>query len=289
MSIELPEAHILSKQMSKELRGKRIETCQLQDYQRLQRIGFVNKDTSAFDRLNGGRIESVASRGNVIRVKLDNGMNLVLAPEYGGRILHHENESTVPKKVHLKLRFSDNTMLTVALTGMGVIQALKDDELERSYVYRRDFSQVASPINDKEFTFEYFSKELADKNVSIKSALVGKDAVLVGLSNSAYQDIIYRARIHPKRKASDLTEGERHALYKAIKLVIQERIQLGGKGQFLDFYGKQGRYTPAMGPNMKEQACPICGTLVEKLSLGGGQTYFCPKCQIERAVGKTRT
>lgn len=281
MSIELPEAQILFKQMNEELRGKQIWTCQLQDYQKLQRIGFINKSLSDFDTLAGGRIESVVSRGNVIRVKLDNGMNLLLAPEYGGRILYHIKGSSVPAKFHLKLGFSEGTALTVALTGMGVIQALKDDELENSYVYKRDFlSTVPSPIDEKEFTFEQFAKNLTDKNVNIKSALVGKDAVIVGLSNSAYQDIIYRARIHPKRKASALTESEKRALYNAIKLVVQKRIQSGGKNQFVDLYGKQGNYTPAMGPNMKEQTCPTCGTKVEKLSLGGGQTYYCPKCQI---------
>jgi formamidopyrimidine-DNA glycosylase len=280
MSIELPETYVLSRQMSNELRGKQIRFWQLQNYQKLQRIGFINKNLSDFDRLSGGRIESVVSRGNVIRVKLDNGMNLLLAPEYGGRTLYHMKESIVPAKFHLKLGFSDDTALTVALTGMGVIQALKDDELESSYVYRRDFSQVASPTDDKEFTLEQFAKGLTDKNVNIKSALVGKDAVVVGLSNSAFQDVIYRAKIHPKRKATDLTESEKHALYNAVRLVIQERIQSGGKKQFIDLYGKQGSYTPAMGPNMKEQACPTCGTKVQKLSEGGGQIYYCPKCQI---------
>lgn len=278
MSIELPEAYILAKQMSRELRGKQIANCELQDYQKLQRIGFINKNIADFDKLTGSRIESIISRGNVIRVKLDNGMNLLLAPEYGGRILYHMKGSIVPAKFHLKLCFSDDTALTVALTGMGVIQALKDDELENSYVYRRDFSQVASPRDDK-FTLEQFAKELTDKAVNIKSVLVGKEAVVVGLSNSAFQDIIYRARIHPKRKASSLTESEKRALYDAVTLVFQERIQSGGKNQFIDFYGKQGGYTPAMGPNMKEQACPSCGTKVQKLSLGGGQIYYCPKCQ----------
>jgi formamidopyrimidine-DNA glycosylase len=281
MSIELPEAHILAKQMSKELRGKQIANCQLQDYQKLQKIGFINKDISAFARLSGGKIESIVSRGNVIRVKLDNGVNLILAPEYGGRILYHAKGSVVPAKFHLKLSFSDGTALTVALTGMGVIQALKDDELERSYVYKRDFlSTVPSPMDEKEFTFEQFSKNLTGKTVNIKSAIVGKDALVVGLSNSAFQDIIYRARIHPKRKASNLTESEKRALYDAIKLVVQKRIHSGGKNQFTDLYGKQGSYTPAMGPNMKDQACPACGSKVQKLSLGGGQVYFCPKCQI---------
>jgi formamidopyrimidine-DNA glycosylase len=279
MSIELPEAQILAEQMNKELLQKQIKSFHLQDYQKLQRIGFVNKDIKAFESLVNRKVESIISRGNVIRAKLDLGLNLVLAPEYGGRILYHTSGSPVPNKFHLKLIFSDDTSLTVALTGMGVIQTLRDDELERSYVYKRDFSEVISPVDGSEFTFERFSKQLADKKVNIKAALVGKDAVIVGLSNSAFQDILYRAKIHPKRKTSELSETEQQALYKAIKELISERIRLGGKDQFLDLYGKQGRYTPSMGPNMNGKTCATCGSSIEKLSLGGGKAYFCPECQ----------
>lgn len=280
MSVELPEAQILSRQMGEKILGKQIKSFQLRDYQKLQKLGFVNKDVKAFDLLANRKIESVTSRGNVIRVKLDRSLNLILAPEYGGRVLFHANGSVVPKKFHLKLDFNDGTFLTVALTGMGVIQALRDDELKGSYVYRRDFSDVASPLDEAEFTFERFSKQLSEKNVNVKSVLVGKDAVLVGLSNSAFQDILYRAKIHPKRKASELSEDKRRSLYDAIQLVIRERIRLGGKDQFLDLYAKQGRYTPAMGPNMNGKKCGVCGSSIEKLSLGGGQVYFCPKCQV---------
>ena len=280
MSIESPEAKILADQMNKELLGKRVKSYHLQDYERLQRIGMLNKDVKVFDQLVDGKIASVISRGNVIRVKLNNGMNLILGPEYGGKIRYHTSGETVPKKFHLKLDFTDGTMLTVRLTSMGVIQALKDDNLERSYVFRRDFNpEVLSPL-DEELTFERFAKLLADTNRMLKSVLVGKDAVVVGLSNSAFQDILYRARLHPKRKASALNKDERRALYDAIRLVLQERIRLKGKDQFYDLYGDQGGYTPAMGPHMKQQPCPICETPIEKLSVGGGHVYFCPKCQL---------
>jgi formamidopyrimidine-DNA glycosylase len=280
MSIELPEAKILAQQMNKELQGKHIKSYHLQDYERLQKIGMLNRDLTAFDRLVNSEIESVISRGNVILVKLNNGMNLILGPEYGGKIFYHKDEKQVPKKFHLKVVFSNATVLTVRLTSMGIIQALKDEDLDRSYVYRRDFNpEMLSPI-DEEFTFERFSKTLAENNRMLKSVLVGKDAIVVGLSNSAFQDIIYRARLHPKRKASELNEDERRALYDAIRLVIQERIRLKGKDQFYDFYGNQGGYTPAMGPNMKEQPCPECGMPIKKLSVGGGHVYFCSKCQV---------
>ncbi|MGD0330020.1 MAG: hypothetical protein ABSB40_06180 [Nitrososphaeria archaeon] len=279
MSIELPEAYILAEQMRKELLQKQVKVFHLKDYQKLQRIGFINKDIEAFERLIKRRIESITPRGNVIRVKFDLGVNMILGPEYGGRIIYHISESTIPEKFHLKLNFNDNTLLTVTLTGMGVIQVLKDDELEQSYVYRRDFSEAISPLDKTQFTFRHFSEQLAQKNVNIKPMLLGKDAVIVGLSNSAFQDLLYRAKIHPKRKASDLGEDEKHALFDAIRLIIQERVRLGGKDQFLDLYERQGHYTPAMGPNMNGKSCKVCKTSIGKLSLGGGQVYFCPMCQ----------
>jgi formamidopyrimidine-DNA glycosylase len=280
MSIELPEAKIFAEQMDQALQGKRIKSCQLQDYERLQKIGMLNKDITSFDQLVNGKIESVVSRGNAIRVKLDNGMNLLLAPEYGGKIFYHTSEKAGPMKFHLKIDFSDGTMLTVRLTSMGLIHAVNDNALERTYVFRRDFNpEMLSPIDDA-FTFERFSQLIADNNRMLKSVLVGKDAVLVGLSNSAFQDIAYRAKLHPKRKASELREDERRALYDAIKRVLQERIRLKGKDQFYDLYGHPGGYTPAMGPHMKQQDCPACGTPIEKLSVGGGHVYLCPKCQV---------
>ena len=280
MSIELPEAQILAMQMNKELTGKRVKTYSLQDCERLQRIGFVNKDIRAFDQLVNRKVETVISRGNAIRVKLDNEVNLILSPEYGGEIFYHTNATATPEKFHLRIDFNDDTALTVRLISMGGIHVMQNSDLMNSYIFKRDFNpNVLSPA-DKEFTFERFSKLLADNNRALKSVLVGKDAVVVGLSNSAFQDILYRSKLHPKRKASELSAGEQRALFDAVRNVLQERIRLGGKDQFLDLHGKQGGYTPAMGPNMKQQNCPTCGTLIEKLSIGGGQVFLCPKCQV---------
>jgi formamidopyrimidine-DNA glycosylase len=121
---------------------------------------------------------------------------------------------------------------------------------------------------------------LAHNNRALKAVLVGKDAVLVGLSNSAFQDIIYRAKLHPKRKASELNLNEQKALYNSVKLVVRERLRLNGKNQFLDLYQNQGRYISTMGPNMRKKNCPVCGSPIQELSLGGGKAFVCPKCQV---------
>ena len=279
MSIELPEAYILATQMDRELKGKQIATIELKNYRNLQKLGCINRNLADYDRLIGGKIESVISRGLLILVKIGGARNLLLAPEYGGRIHYHPKDSAFPNKFHLKLGFSDASALTVALTGLGGIQALGDDELCRSYVYKRDFSAVPSPLSEKEFVFERFADGLAAKNANIKSAIVGKEALVVGLSNSAFQDIIFRAKIHPKRKASSLQDKEKIAIYQAMKGLVADRIGAGGKNLFFDLYGKQGAYVPLMGPNLKSQTCTVCGVPVDVVSLGGGQVFFCPNCQ----------
>ncbi|MHA2051769.1 MAG: DNA-formamidopyrimidine glycosylase family protein, partial [Promethearchaeota archaeon] len=207
MSIELPEALILAKQMDKELIGKQVKNYELKDYERLQKIGFLNKNIKEFDLLLGSNIKSVVARGNLIRMILDKDINLLIGPEYGGKVLFHKDDKKLPKKIHLKLTFTDKTILTIRLTGMGALKTVKNSDLEQSYLYHRDFSNVLSPLEDN-FTLDHFSKLVGTMKRGIKSILVGRDAILVGLSNSAFQDILYRAKLHPKVKGSNLSEQQ---------------------------------------------------------------------------------
>ncbi|MFX0182215.1 MAG: DNA-formamidopyrimidine glycosylase family protein [Candidatus Hodarchaeota archaeon] len=278
MSIELPEALILATQMKEVLVGKQLESYHLQNYKRMQKVGFLNKNIQDFDQLLNRQIISVTARGNAIRVELDNNMNLLIAPEYGGEVLYHTDKSKISKKYHLKIHFNDNSSLTVRIKSMGCILALKDEELADSYMFKRDFLRGISPIED-EFTYERFSKKINSLNKNLKGILVGKEAILVGVSNSAFQDIIYRAKLFPKKKGSELNIDETKALFDAINTLIEERMELGGKNLFIDLYAKKGKYIPAMGPNMKGKTCPECRMEIAKMSFGGGQIYLCPRCQ----------
>ena len=73
-----------------------------------------------------------------------------------------------------------------------------------------------------------------------------------------------------------LSAEEQRALYEAMRFVVAERLRLGGKDRFSDLYGSPGGCEPAMGPGMKGRACPVCGSEIQKLSLGGGDVFVCP-------------
>jgi len=279
MSVELPEAKILAEQMNRVLKGKKVGSHEVQDSEKLQRIGFMNKDLADYDILDGETILGAESSGNTVHLRLSGDANLVISPEYGGRVQYHEEGEKHPS-YHLKLEFTDCSALTMRLTNMGVVSAAMTGELEKRYTYRRDFKDAASP-DSAGFTYGYFKDVFGGQNRALKPLLVGKDAVLVGLSNSAFQDIIYRAGLHPKRKASSLTEDETRGLYDAIKALLEERLSMGGKDEWTDLHGRRGRYAPWMGPNMRDKDCPRCGAVVQRLAHGGGHVYLCPSCQKE--------
>lgn len=279
MSIEMPEATILARQMQTELAGKTVAGFELRAGESFQRMGFINKDPNDFASLVGQKLESIVSRGNTIHVKLSGRQNLILSPEYGGEIFYSKDDRSLPAKYHLRLDLDDGSALTVRLLGMGGIYASRDEGLEEHYMMRRDFFSEMPEPNDEALSAQRFTEELGTLGRQLKSVLVGKDAVVVGLSNAAFQDIIYRAGLHPKRKAAELTPGERRKLFDAMRFVITERLRLGGKTNFRDLYGTPGRYEPAMGPALKGAACPACGAAIEKLAHGGGDVFICPVCQ----------
>ena len=277
MSVELPEARILAAQMNELLVGKKVASHEIMDSEKLQRIGFMNRDLADYEMLDGQTILGAESGGNTVHLRLSGDANLVISPEYGGRVQYHE-AGKKPSKHHLKLGFTDGSSLTIRLTSMGVVSAARSEDLEKRYTYRRDFMGAASP-DGPGFTFEYFRDSFSGQNRALKPLLVGKDAVMVGVSNSAFQDIIYRAGLHPKRKASSLTEDETRGLYDAIRALVEDRLSLGGKDRWTDLHGRHGGYTPRMGPNMKDGSCPRCGAAIQKIAHGGGHVYLCPVCQ----------
>lgn len=281
MTIEMPEARILASQLDAAVRGRSVAGYALQNCEGLQRTGFISRDPAAFGRLVGRTVERVASRGNTIVWTLEQGAHLIVSPEYGGEVFLREAGDALPPRYHVRIDFGDGSAVTVWIKIMGGVHATDDAGLTAHYLIRRDFDPGHLEPDDPSLTLERFSGLLAEARRQLKPVLVGRDAVVLGLGNSLFQDVLFRAGLHPRRRASDLDAAERQALYEAIRLVVAERLRLGGKRSFLDLYGRPGGYEAAMGSQFRARRCPRCGTPIERLALGGGEVFVCPACQPE--------
>ena len=100
-----------------------------------------------------------------------------------------------------------------------------------------------------------------------------------GIGNGYLQDILFRAKLSPKRKVPDISPDERMRLRGAIAETMTEAIEKGGRDTERDLYGRPGRYVPILDRRAVDTPCPDCGTPIEKMSYLGGSCYVCPSCQ----------
>ena len=126
-----------------------------------------------------------------------------------------------------------------------------------------------------------FSKMLSGKTAKIKPLLMDQ-AFLAGVGNLYAAEALFRSKIHPARPACSLSEKEKQGLCKEIKDALDEAIKHKGSSvdQYVQLSGDEGGYAPYHRVyGRKGQTCLRCKTKIQRISLGGRGTYFCPKCQ----------
>ena len=100
-----------------------------------------------------------------------------------------------------------------------------------------------------------------------------------GVDSGYAQEILYRARIHPKRTLASLSLDEQRACYQSVSRVMKEAVRKGGRSSELDLYGRPGGFAPDVCKDTLGRPCPECGTAIVKFSFEGGLSYACPGCQ----------
>ena len=136
----------------------------------------------------------------------------------------------------------------------------------------------------EEFNKKYFDSLVKSvptkKKVSAKYFLITEPCVW-GIGNGCIQDILFNAKIHPKRQVISLSDEEKNDFYNSIKNTISDMIKLGGRNSDRNLYGELGGYKRILHSKVVGDPCPECTTPFEKKQYLGGAIYFCPSCQTE--------
>jgi len=276
MAFELPEAVTLASQMDAELRGKMIHQVVLSpDCASLIRQGFVNLDRVD---LSGKTIRQVDSQGKWIFIHLEPDWNLMLAIESSGRILYQRPGEPRPDKFRARLEFADGSALTVHIIAWGFVRAARDGELA-SLNYPGQLG--LSPVDRRQLTPNAFDGILDRSPKKILKVILTDQRTLAGIGIGYLQDILYQAHLHPGRKAASLAAPERQTLFDAIFETLGQAVRLGGSAFEVDLYGRPGGYVRRMGSHLQGQPCPVCGALIQKVSVSGAACFICPSCQSQ--------
>jgi formamidopyrimidine-DNA glycosylase len=143
--------------------------------------------------------------------------------------------------------------------------ALRDKRRLGRAVIQPDYSHVGPDAAD--ITREEFRKRMHRSRAPLKARLMDQKAIS-GVGNLLADEILWRARLSPRRPASDLSVDELDALRRTIRAAVRDAIRNGGV--------HTGKFMPS---RVKGGHCPRCGTPLERDRIGGRTTYWCPKDQ----------
>lgn len=268
---ELPEIVVKTRQMNRAIIGKRIAGIEARQPKNLNvPIVYFAKT------VKGKTIVNVSARGKCFFIKLNSAHYLLINLGMNADILYFSPKQKLPEKYQFKLTFADKSGFTIQFQWFGYIHLIHEKDLKR---HKLTGKLGISPI-EKEFTLGRFKESLGKRKARIKSFLLDQKNV-AGIGNVYIQDILFKAKLHPNRLISSLSEREISYLYKAINEVLNYSIQLGGLAYEKDFYGQNGKLTVEkfLVGYKPGKPCPECKTPIEKIKTGSTSTYICPKCQ----------
>jgi formamidopyrimidine-DNA glycosylase len=263
---ELPEVETIKRDLEKIIVGKKIvEVCVR--HPAVIREPSVEKFKKG---LEGSTVKNVLRKAKVLILELSNGKSLVIHLKMTGQLVYPGTGKNPRVIFHLSngksLDFNDQRLFAEL--------RLRDDWRTLKFI------QGLGP-EPFDVTSDKFKKMLEDKRTKIKPLLMDQ-SFISGIGNLYASEILFRSRINPERPAKSLTDKEKETLFVRIKEVLHEAIRYGGSSidDYVRVSGEKGNYVSQHQVYGRQgKPCLVCKTLIEKNSLGGRGTYFCPKCQ----------
>jgi formamidopyrimidine-DNA glycosylase len=232
-------------------------------------------------RLEGVTVVAAYAKHRHVMLETDGGTGLDVWDVYG-RILLIAPGAKIPGHPPVALGLDDGATWIVLPGVWGALRLAPNDELR---AFRDSSSPDVLEATSAAFTPAALSELLHRdefRGEIIKQALskIGAPGIM-SVMGAYNQEVLYRARIHPKRQAQGLAPDEIAALHGAIRDVVREALAAGGRATERDLFDRPGGFVPAVSQETEGRPCPVCGTAIARAKMGGaGKYYICPGCQV---------
>lgn len=269
--LELPETLTISKQLNAAVSGKTV--AKTYPPSKPHKFCWYNGDPADYDLLlSGQKIAAAEGFGIYVELIFESGSKLCFNDGVNARLVRADD---LPKNYQLAICFDDGDALVFTVAMYGGIFLHGGNYDNEYYLKSKNGVSPFSPEFD-----EYFRKTFAESkpNLSAK-AFLATEQRFPGIGNGVLQDILFTARIHPKRKISTLGADEQNRLLNSVHDILSEMTEKGGRDTEKDIFGNSGGYITKMSKSGLNFGCPACGGGITKEAYLGGSVYYCPSCQ----------
>lgn len=270
---ELPEVETIRCRLEPLLSGRKIVSAEIGD-SRLTRP-FAVEELAA--ELEGERIAALDRRGKYLLLVLESGKTLAVHLRMTGSLRHRRAGAGPLPYERARLELDDGSELVYRdVRRFGTWHLLETGELE-GYLAARVGPEPLAP----EFTPELLRERLAGRRTALKAALLDQ-RILAGLGNIYVDEALWRAKLHPARRAGSLGKQALARLHGAIRVTLE--IGIARHGATLRDYalpnGEAGSMQSEFRVYGREgEPCERCGARIAKTRVAGRGTWFCSRCQ----------
>ena len=280
---ELPEVETVVRDLKRLVLGAKVK-----------RVWLDVPKFKVVESLVGRKILKVERRAKYIIFHLDKNKGFMLHLKMTGHLLL--GEWTWPKKVgekpvgispfaatepinrfiHFLLELDDKRM--VGFSDMRKFGRVEFGELDE-ILNHAALKKMATDLIFMDFAD--FKERVLKRKRNIYQTLLDQ-SVVAGLGNIYVNDTLYKAKVHPKKVANQLSVSELKRLYEYGREILNKAIELRGTSvdDFRDLEGEKGNYGAVrLIYGRKGEKCKKCETIIEKMKIGGRSICYCKNCQ----------
>lgn len=280
---ELPEVETVRRGLAPVMEGVRIAQADV----RREGLRWPFPDRMA-DRLTGATVTRLGRRSKYILADLDTGETVIIHLGMSGRMLisgtalgkfHHDHPAP-EKHDHVVIDMEGGARVTFNdARRFGAMDLWPTGDIAN---HKLIASLGPEPLGN-DFHEDYLVAQLAGKNTAIKTALLDQ-GIIAGLGNIYVCEVLFRAGIHPARKAGRIAAARVAGLVPIIREVLAEAIESGGSSlkDYRQADGELGYFQHAFRVYGREKERCVtkgCEGRIARLVQGGRSSFYCPQCQ----------
>lgn len=214
------------------------------------------------------RFERTQRHGKLIFVRLDDDNWLVLHFGVDGELAGYSQARDAPPHARLVIEFESGFHLAyVSHRKLGHIALVADP---RRYVADKGLGPDALALDRTTFT----ARVRQQLRRRIKAWLMDQRPI-AGIGNVYSDEILFQARLHPRRVTGGCTTAELDRLFDCMREVLSAAIATGADPARMP----AGSLLPV---RRRGGACPRCAAPLDTVRIAGRTGYFCPQCQPNR-------
>lgn len=280
---ELPEVETVRRGLSPVMEGARIVRADI----RREGLRWPFPEHMA-DRLTGAQVLRLGRRSKYLLADLDTGETLITHLGMSGRMLisGHQlgkfvHEHPAPEKHdHVVLDLDNGARVTFndprRFGAMDLVNTATLDDHKLIRVLGPE------PLGNA-FDEFYLVDALGNRNSPIKTALLDQ-GIIAGLGNIYVCEVLFRANIHPTRKAARISSARIAGLVPIIRDVLSEAIESGGSSlkDYRQTDGDLGYFQHSFRVYGREGAACVtqgCTGKIKRITQSGRSTFYCAQCQ----------